>query len=132
MSPVSFRKVCDRGARVQLPFTSSDTCTCSGALYWANHPTSRSPWATGRESGAVAVETRDPVENALPWTMVGMVDWATEVRGGRTPRIEIRARPAVDRADGKRFMVMHLPAVPTRGRRGWRLGAEARCQVRLV
>src|SRR5947209_6711597 len=115
MSPVSFRKVCDRGARVQLPFTSSDTSTCSGALYWANHPTSRSPWATGWVSVTVIAGTRDPVENAVPWTNVAL---ATAVRGNRAPRVAITARPAVDRVDGKCLTVIHSPpmlAVPRRG-----------------
>jgi len=32
-------------------------------------------------SVTVIVETRDPVENAVPWTKVGALDWATTVRG---------------------------------------------------
>src|SRR5436190_18403177 len=106
MSPVSSSKVSDpAGARIQVPFTLSDTWTCPGALYWANHPTSRSPWATGRVSGTVSAGTRDPVENAAPWTKVGVVDWATAVRGSGTPRVAITARAAVDRADGECFTV---------------------------
>ena len=81
MSPVSSRKVSDLGARVQAPFTLSDTWTRSGALYWANHPTSRSPWATGPVSVTATAETRDPLENAVPWPKVGVVDWATAGRG---------------------------------------------------
>ncbi len=111
MSPVSSRKVCARGARVQVPFTSSDTRTCSGALYWPNHPTSRSPWATGRVSGTVTVETRAPVPNAVPWTRVGVVDRATAARENRTPRLEITARQAVDRADGEHCMVIQSFAI---------------------
>src|SRR2546426_2340968 len=101
MSPVSSSKVkYPAGARVQVPFTLSDTCTGPGTLYWANHPTSRSPWATGRVSVTVSDGTRDPVENAAPWTNVGL---ASAVRGRRTPRVAITARPAVDRADAKYF-----------------------------
>src|SRR5256712_13084691 len=85
MSPVSSRKVSDLGARVQAPFTLSDPRTRSGALYWANHPTSRSPWATGPLSVTVTDETR-AVENAAPWTKVGVADWATAGRGSRAAR----------------------------------------------
>ena len=81
MSPVSSSKVSAPAvARVQVPFTLSDTATCSGALYWANHPTSRSPWATGSVSVTVIAGTRDPVENAVPWTNVAL---ATAVRDAR-------------------------------------------------
>src|SRR5205809_733292 len=100
MSPVSSSKVTEATARVQVPFTLSDTCTCPGALYWANHPTSRSPWATGWVRVTVNDGTRDPVEAAAPWTKVGL---ATAVRGRRTPRVAITAKPAVDRADAKSF-----------------------------
>src|SRR5207247_4349276 len=100
MSPVSSSKVTEATARVQVPFTLSDTCTCPAALYWANHPTSRSPWATGWVSVTVSDGTRDPVEAAAPWTKVGL---ATAVCGRRTPRVAITARPAVDRADAKSF-----------------------------
>src|SRR5438046_6971837 len=100
MSPVSSSKVSEATARVQVPFTLSDTCTCPGALYWANHPTRRSPWATGWASVTVSDGTRAPVENAAPWTNVGL---ATAVQGRRTPRVAITARPAVDRADVKYF-----------------------------
>src|SRR5438445_4906571 len=119
MSPVSSSKVSDpAGARIQVPFTLSDTWTCPGALYWANHPTSRSPWATGRVSVTVSAGTRDPVENAVPWTKVGVVDWASAVRGSRTPTVAITASAAVDRADDKSFTGDSSPAiaaVPCRG-----------------
>src|SRR5216117_1807232 len=104
MSPVSSSKVSDpAGARIQVPFTLSDTWTCPGALYWANHPTSRSPWATGRVSGTVSAGTLDPVENASPWTKVGVVAptgparAATRSRAGagdRIPAPHDRARGA--------------------------------------
>src|SRR5436305_13954666 len=132
MSPVSSRKVSDLGARFQAPFTLSDTWTRSGALYWVNHPTSRSPWATGLVSVAVIVETRDPVENAVPWTKVGVFDWATAGRGGRTPRVAITARPAVDRAERRCFMVTHSSATPEvlpRVRRARQRGAWLRSRV---
>src|SRR5438067_4810224 len=108
MSPVSPRKVKDPGARVQVPFTLSDTRTCSGASYWETHPTSRSPWATGPVSVTVTVETRDPVDNAAPWTQVGVVEPATAVRGSRTPRVANTARPAVDSSDGECLMVISI------------------------
>src|SRR2546427_8828910 len=69
MSPVSSRKVSDPDARVQVPFTLSDTWTCAGALYWDTHTTRRSPCATGRVSVTSTAETC-PVENAVPWTKV--------------------------------------------------------------
>src|SRR2546425_13356611 len=108
MSPVSPRKVKDPGARVQVPFTLSDTRTCSGASYWENQPTSRSPWATGRLSVTVTVGTRDPVENAAPWTQVGALERATAVHGSRAPRAANMARPAVDRADGECFILISI------------------------
>src|SRR5438128_5819060 len=107
MSPVSSSKVSDpAGARIQVPFTLSDTWTCPGALYWANHPSSRSPWATGLVSVTVSAETRDPVENAAPWTKVGVVDWAPAGRARRTPRAAITARPTPDRVLSKFFTVI--------------------------
>src|SRR5439155_23960016 len=103
------RKVKDPGSPAQVPFTLSDTRTCSGASYWETHPTSRSPWATGPVSVTVTVETRDPVDNAAPWTQVGVVEPATAVRGSRTPRVANTARPAVDRSDGECLMVISIP-----------------------
>src|SRR5947208_15373448 len=134
MSPVSSSKVSAPAvARVQVPFTLSDTATCSGALYWANHPTSRSPWATAWVSVAEIAGTRDPVENAVPWTNVAL---ATAVRGNRAPRVAITARPAVYRADGKFLTVISLPSdacsAPPRGRRGWQREPRARLQICLV
>src|SRR5256885_1807273 len=70
MSPVSSTKCSDAGARVQAPFTLSDTRTSPGAWYWENHPTSKSPWATGDVSVTVVVDI-GAVENAAPWTKVG-------------------------------------------------------------
>src|SRR5438046_8666455 len=105
MSPVSSRKVSDAGARVQVPFTLSDTRTCSGASYWENQPTSRSPWATGRLSVTVTVGTRDPDENAAPSTQVGAVERATPVHGSRSQRPAKMARPAVTRPDGESLTV---------------------------
>src|SRR6266446_5852118 len=104
MSPVSSSNVRDRGARVQAPFTSSDTWTCPGAWYCETHATSRSPWVTGwlRVTAASSVGA---VENAVPWTKVGVVDWATAVRGRTVARAAIRARRAADRAECKRFTV---------------------------
>src|SRR5213595_339901 len=123
MSPVSLMKVSDPGNRVQVPLMSSVTCTCSGASNWENHPTSRSPWPTERVSGTVSVETRDPVENAAPWTKVGVVDWATAQRGSGTPRAAITARAAADRADGEWFTVIHS-AILAASRRGAGEGSD--------
>ena len=101
MSPVSSSKVSDpAAARIHAPFTLSETRTCSGALYWLNHPTSRSPWATGRVSVTVNAETRDPVENAVPWTKVGE---AAAVRGRRAPKVAITAMLAAERVEGNFF-----------------------------
>src|SRR5882724_10871945 len=101
MSPVSSSKVSDpAAARVHAPFTLSETQTCSGALYWLNHPTSRSPWATGRVSVTVNAETRDPVENAVPWTKVGE---AAAVHGRRAPKVAITAMLAAERVEGNFF-----------------------------
>src|SRR5437867_3764575 len=102
MSPVSSRKCSERGARVQAPFTLSDTWTSPEAAYSENHPTSRSPWATGAVSVTVVAEI-GAVENAAPWTKVGVIDWAPAVPERRTPSAAI----APDRAAGKCFTVIH-------------------------
>src|SRR5437773_2952922 len=111
MSPVSSSQVSDpAAARVQVPFTLSDTRTSPGALYWLNHPTSRSPWATGRLSATVVDGIRG-VENATPWMKVGV---ATAGRGSRAPRVAIRARPPEERAEGRCFSM--LPVLGAHGR----------------
>ena len=46
------------------------------------------------------------IENAAPWTKVGVVDWAPAVAESRTPRTAITARRAPERAAGKCFMVI--------------------------
>src|SRR5438876_1811731 len=107
MSPVSSRKCRDPGARVQAPFTLSDTRTCPETLYCENHPTSISPPATGLVSVTVVVRTRDPVENAEPWTKVGVVAWPRAGRARRAARAAITARRAAERAEGKCFTVIH-------------------------
>src|SRR5437773_8935512 len=106
MSPVSSMKCSDPGARVQAPFTLSDTSTCPGTLYCENHPTSRSPPATGLVSVTVVVRTRDPVVNVAPWTKVGAVARAT-AGARRTPRAAITPRRAVHGAEGKSFTVIY-------------------------
>src|SRR5882724_12906620 len=120
MSPVSSSKCSDPGARVHAPFVSSNTWTCSGALYWETHVTNRSPWATGRVSVTVTDETRDPVANAAPWTKVG-VDWATVARARRTPRMAVTARRGPGWAEGKSFMVIHS-FTRARMRTSWKSG----------
>src|SRR2546425_3954196 len=125
MSPVSSSKVSDPGTRVHVPFTLSETWTCPGALYWLNHPTSRSPWPTGEVSVTVVAEI-GAVENAAPWTKVGVVDWAPAVRGSGSPRAAITARAAADRADGEWFtdsLYCDTCSAPLGGRRGQRRGA---------
>src|SRR5438094_2458473 len=106
MSPASVSKVSDAGARVQAPFTLSDTRTGSEASVWETHPTSKSPSVTGRVSVTVNVEVREVVENAAPWTKVGVVDWATAVLGSRAPRVAITAAPTGDRAARKNFKLI--------------------------
>ena len=51
----------------------------------------------------VAVETRDPLENAAPWTKVGVVDWAAAVRGRSAAKVAASASPAIGRVEGKCF-----------------------------
>src|SRR2546429_497792 len=57
-------------ARRPAPLPLAATRTCPGAWYWENHPTSKSPWATGDVSVTVVVDI-GAVENAAPWTKVG-------------------------------------------------------------
>src|SRR6266478_2196780 len=116
MSPVSSRKCNDPGARVQASFTLSDTWTSPGAPYSETHPTSKSPWATGEVSVTVVADI-GAVENAAPWTKVGVLDWAPAVAESRTPRTAITARRATDRAEGKCFTVIHSFT----DARGWNL-----------
>src|SRR5213083_1347913 len=98
MSPVSSSKVsAPATTRVQAPFTLSDTWLSPGALYCENHPTSRSPWATGWVSVMPYDESR-AVEKAVPWTKVGV---ASAVCGKGAPRVTIMARP--DTAEDKYF-----------------------------
>src|SRR5690348_16516837 len=124
MSPVSSRKCSDPGARVQAPFTLSDTSTGPGTLYCENHPTSRSPPATGLVSVTVVVRTRDPLENAVPWTKVGVVARPTAGRARRAARA-ITARRAPDGAEGKCFTVIHLFTKARMARAETRLGFES-------
>ena len=68
MSPLPFLTVVAAGARVQAPFTLSETWTWPARLYWANQPTSRSPAPTALVKLTVLDATRDEVVNAEPWT----------------------------------------------------------------
>ena len=67
--------------RVHEPLTLSETRTWPEALYWLNHPTSRSPARTGCLRVRVYDEERLAGEAATPWTNSG--DWAgvVTVRG---------------------------------------------------
>src|SRR5437870_13731446 len=67
MSPPPLPKV-SPAARFQAPLTLSDTETVPLALYWANQPTSRSPWATGLVRVIVVEVTALPVTAAPAWT----------------------------------------------------------------
>src|SRR5450759_4825619 len=67
MSPLPFLTVVAAGARVQAPFTLSETWTWPARLYWANQPTSRSPAPTALVKLTVLDATRDEVVNAEPW-----------------------------------------------------------------
>src|SRR5712691_2497004 len=75
MSPVPFHVV--ETERVHRPLTLSETCTWPDALYWLNHPTSRSPAATGWLSVRAYDLKRLPGDAATPWTNSG--DWAGAV-----------------------------------------------------
>src|SRR5262245_37568206 len=107
MSPPSFSKCSDPGARVHAPLTLSDTWTCPGTSYCENHPTSRSPPAPGRVSVRVLVRTRAPVAKAAPGTKVGVV--ARAMAGARRTATAaiITARRAAYRAEGKSFTVIY-------------------------
>src|ERR1043166_5362264 len=112
MSPVSSSNFIARGARFQVPFTLSDTWTCPGALYSANQPTSRSPRATGRLSVTVVAEV-GAVENAVPWTKVGVASAACG-----SPRVVSTTSAAVERAEGKCFTAIPSLTKMTRGMGG--------------
>src|ERR1051325_111372 len=97
MSPVSSRKASDPGARVQAPFTLSDTRTCSGALYWDTHATRRFPCATGRVSVTSTADTC-PVVKAVPWTKV--------TGGGRVVVVVVETRVVVVVVAGRVVVVV--------------------------
>src|SRR5437763_2518521 len=98
MSPVSSTKCSDAGARVQAPFTLSDTWISPGAWNWENHPTSKSPWAT-EEVSATVVADIEAVENAAPWTKVGAVDCCAAAGPARaTPRNRAKPRYRIGHA----------------------------------
>src|SRR5207245_9882006 len=56
---------------VQGPLMLSETCTWPGALYWPNHPTSRSPARTGSLRVNVYDARRSAGEAAAPWPNSG-------------------------------------------------------------
>src|SRR5882672_3978608 len=102
MSPVSSRKASDAGARAQVPFTLSDTRTCSGALYCETHATRRFPCATGRVSVTSTAETC-PVENVVPWTKV--------TGGGRVVVVVVETRVVVVVVAGRVVVVVLVEVV---------------------
>src|SRR5207247_1341511 len=75
MSPVSSSKVTEATARVQVPFTLSDTCTSPAALYSAIQPTTSSdgtlvPVAAAQHRGErlqedLQIESEGPVVDVL-------------------------------------------------------------------
>src|SRR2546426_4138243 len=56
---------------VQGPLMLSETCTWPVALYWPNHPTSRSPGKTGLLRVKLYDARRSAGEAAAPWTNSG-------------------------------------------------------------
>src|SRR5438094_8941346 len=65
---------------VQGPLMLSETCTWPGALYWPNHPTSRSPTRTGSLRVYVYDARRSAGEAAVPWTKSGEAAGVLAVR----------------------------------------------------
>src|SRR5450759_2242872 len=88
MSPLPFLTVVAAGARVQAPFTLSETWTWPARLYWANQPTSRSPAPTALVKLTVLDATRDEVVNAEPWMYEApeAADAGTADRPTKAPR----------------------------------------------
>src|SRR2546422_2580348 len=78
MSPVPPHVV--ETERVQAPLTLSETCTWPGALYWPNHPTSRSPARTGSLRVNVYDARRSAGEAPAPWTNSGEAAGVMTVR----------------------------------------------------
>src|SRR5947208_16548757 len=72
---------------VQGPLMLSETCTWPGALYWPNHPTSRSLPKTGSLRVKVYDARRWAGEAAAPWTnwgeTAGVLTVAGAERAGR-------------------------------------------------
>src|SRR5437016_3999270 len=66
---------------VQGPLMLSETCTWPGALYWPNHPTSRSLPKTGSLRVKVYDARRSAGEAAAPWTNSGETAGVLTVRG---------------------------------------------------
>src|SRR5437667_9666107 len=66
--------------RVQGPLTLSETCTWPGAPNWLNHPTRRSPAATGSDRVGVSDGSGLWAEPAAPWRKPG------DAAGGATGR----------------------------------------------
>src|SRR6266404_2752680 len=65
---------------VQGPLMLSEICTWPGALYWPNHPTSRSPARTGSLRVNVYDARRSAGEAAAPWTNSGEAAGVMTVR----------------------------------------------------
>src|SRR5438552_19097969 len=66
---------------VQGPLMLSETCTWPGALYWPNHPTSRSLLKTGSLRVRVYDARRSAGEAAAPWPKGGETAGVLAVRG---------------------------------------------------
>src|SRR5437764_13190345 len=67
--------------RVQGPLTLSETCTWPGAPNWLNHPTRRSPAATGSDRVRVSDGSGLGAEPAAPWMNAGDAAGVVTVRG---------------------------------------------------
>src|SRR5207247_587747 len=67
---------------VQGPLMLSETCTWPGALYWPNHPISRSPARTGLLRVYVYEARRSAGGAAAPWTNSGERGGVEAGRGG--------------------------------------------------
>src|SRR6266480_3614475 len=79
MSPVPPHVV--ETERVHGPLTLSETRTWPGTSNWLNHPTSRSPAATGSARVRLYDERRPAGEAATPWTNSGDTAGVVTVRG---------------------------------------------------
>src|SRR5438094_587485 len=112
--------------RVQGPLTLSETCTWPGAPNWLNHPTRRSPAATGSDRVRVSDGSGLGAEPAAPWMNAGDAAGVVTVRGAdcgersfarskaSTEYVLVVARCVLSASD-----VVGRPRGWPRGRWGW-------------